>query len=115
MFFNQKNEWNQDVKSNFESFEFWIGPISKFALVRIIVFQFKNLNLKLCVVFTQEFEFRIESFITSILRNLISQPSSEARCSSITQNQNKSLIFHNCVTKGMVIQVMEVYDYIKLS
>ena len=37
--------------------EFWVGPISKFALVRIIVHQFKNLNLKIRMVFTQEFEF----------------------------------------------------------
>ena len=46
MFFNQKNKWNQDVKSNFENIELWVGPISKFALVRIIVYQLKSLNLK---------------------------------------------------------------------
>ena len=71
MFFNQKNEWNQDVKSNFETSEFWVVPIPKFALVRIIVHQLKNLNLKICMVFTQEFEFCFQIFIPLVLRNLI--------------------------------------------
>ncbi len=48
----QKNQWNQGVKSCFEN-EFWIGPIPKFALVRIMVHLLKNLNLKICM----EFEF----------------------------------------------------------
>ena len=46
MFFNQKNEWNQDVKSNFETSEFWVVPIPKFALVRIIVHQLKKIEYK---------------------------------------------------------------------
>ena len=75
MFFNQKNEWNQDVKTNFENFEFWVGPIPKFALVRIIVHQSKNLNLKICMVFTQEFEFCFQIFIPLVLRNLIFETS----------------------------------------
>ena len=54
VFFNQKNEWNQDVKSNFENIEFWVGPISKLALVRIIVHQLKNLNLKIPMVFQKK-------------------------------------------------------------
>ena len=58
------------IKS-FENFEFWVGPISKFALVRIIVHQLKNFNLKICMVFTQEFEFCFQIFIPLVLRNLI--------------------------------------------
>ena len=85
VFFNQKNEWNQDVKSNFETFEFWVGPISKFAPVRIIVHQLKTLNVKICMVFTQEFEFYFQIFIPLVLRNLIFEIS-EAPLSSIWKN-----------------------------
>ena len=67
VFFNQKNKWNQDVKSNFENFEFWVGPISKFAL--------EDLNLKISIVFTQEFEFCFQIFIPLLLRNLIFETS----------------------------------------
>ena len=100
MFFNQKNKWNQDVKSNFENFEFWVGPISKFALVRIIVHQLKNLNLKICMVFTQEFEFCFQIFIPLVLRNLIFE-TSEAPLSSIWKNWQKSLFFHEYLPKGL--------------
>ena len=100
MFFNQKNEWNQDVKSNFENFEFWIGPISKFALVTIIVHQLKNLNLKICMVFTQEFEFCFQIFIPLVLRNFIFE-TSEAPLTSISKNWQKSLFFHEYLPKGL--------------
>ena len=33
MFFHQKNKWNQGVKSNFENFDFWVVPTSRFALI----------------------------------------------------------------------------------
>ena len=59
--FNKKNKWNQDVKLNFE---FWTLPISKFALVRIIVHQFYNLKQKMYMVFTQKFEFCFQIYIT---------------------------------------------------
>ena len=39
-FFNQKNKWNQGVKSNFEKFGFWVELIPKFALVRALFHQF---------------------------------------------------------------------------
>ena len=100
MFFNQKNEWNQDVKSNFETSEFWVVPIPKFALVRIIVHQLKNLNLKICMVFTQEFEFCFQIFIPLVLRNLIFE-TSEAPLSSIWKNWQKSLFFHEYLPKGL--------------
>ena len=64
VFFNKKNKWNQDVKLNFENFEFWTVPISKFALFRVIVYQFYNLKLKIYMVFTEKFEFCFQIFIT---------------------------------------------------
>ena len=85
MFFNQKNEWNQDVKSNFETSEFWVVPIPKFALVRIIVHQLKNLNVEKGMVFTQEFDFCFKIFIPLVLRNLIFE-TSEASLYSIWKN-----------------------------
>ena len=98
--FNQKNKWNQDVKSNLENFEFSVGPISKFALVRMIVHQFKNLKLKICMVFTQEFEFCFQIFILLVLRNLFFE-TSEAPLSSIWKNWQKSLFFHEYLPKGL--------------
>ena len=71
MFFNQKNKWNQDAKTNFENFEFWAGPISKFALVH----RFENFNLKICMVFTQKFEICFKIFIPLVLRKLIFETS----------------------------------------
>ena len=85
MFFNQKNEWNQDVKSNFENSEFWVGLISKFAHVRIIAHQLQNSNLEIVMGFTQEFEFCFQIFIPLVLRNLIFE-TSEAPLSSIWKN-----------------------------
>ena len=52
------------------------------------------------MVFAQKFEFSSQNLSISIFKNLIFQPS-EARLSSITQNWNKSLSFHNCVPKGL--------------
>ena len=100
MFFNQKNEWNQDVKLNFETSEFWVVPIPKFALVRIIVHQLKKLNLKICMIFTQEFDFCFQIFISLALRNLIFE-TSEAPLSSILKNWQKSIFFHECLPKGL--------------
>ena len=94
MFFNKKNKWNQDVKLNFENFEFWTLPISKFALVRIIVYQFYNLKLKIYMVFTEKFEFCFQIFITWILRNSICQ-TSEAPLPSILYKWKKSLSSHD--------------------
>ena len=37
-------------QSELENFEFLVGPISKFALVRIAVYQSENLNPKICMV-----------------------------------------------------------------
>ena len=100
MFFNQKNEWNQDVKSNFETSEFWVVPIPKFALVRIIVHQLKKLNVKKGMIFTQEFDFCFQIFISLVLRNLIFE-TSEAPLSSIWRNWQKSLFFHEYLPKGL--------------
>ena len=82
MFFNQKNKWNQDIKSNFENYEFWVGPFPKFALVRMIVNEFKNLKLKMYMVFTQEFEFCFQILIPLVLKNFVFE-TSEAPLSSI--------------------------------
>ena len=98
MFFNNKNKRNQDVKSNFKTSEFWVVPIPKFALVRIIVHQLKNLNLKKCMVFTQDFEFCFQIFIPLVLRNLIFE-TSEAPLSSILYNWRKLLSFHDFLPK----------------
>ena len=62
MFFNQKNKWNWGVKSNFENFDFWIVPISRFALAMTTINQFQILRLKLHMVFTQKFEFWFQNF-----------------------------------------------------
>ena len=48
------------------------------------------------MIFAQKFEFSSQNLCASLLKNLIFQPS-EARLSSITQNWNKSLSFHNFV------------------
>ena len=52
------------------------------------------------MVFAQKFEFSSQNLSISLLKNLIFQPS-EARLSSITQNWNKSLSFHNFIPKGL--------------
>ena len=52
------------------------------------------------MVFTQKFESSSQYLSISVFKNLIFQPS-EAQLSSITQNWNKSLSFHNCVPKGL--------------
>ena len=52
------------------------------------------------MVFTQKFESSSQNLNISVFKNLIFQPS-EARLSSITQNWNKSLSFHDCVPKGL--------------
>ena len=100
MFSNQKNKWNLGVKSNFENFEFWVVPISKSALVTTTVHQFQKLGLVLCMVFNQEFEFCVQTFFTSLLKNSIFIHS-EARLSSIMQNWKKLLSFHYCLPKGV--------------
>ena len=100
MFSNQKNKWNLGVKSNFENFEFWVVPISKSALVTTTVHQFQKLGLVLCMVFNQEFEFCVQTFFTSLLKNSIFIHS-EARLSSIMQNWKKLLRFHYCIPKGV--------------
>ena len=100
MFSNQKNKWNLGVKSNFENFEFWVAPISKSALVRTTVHQFQKLGLVLCMVFNQEFEFCVQTFFTSLLKNSIFIHS-EARLSSIMQNWKKLLNFYHCLPKGV--------------
>ena len=82
VFFNQKNKRNLGVKLNFENFDFWVVPISKFALSMTMINQFQILRLKLRMVFTQKFEFWFQNFFTSFLRNFIFQPS-EAQLSSI--------------------------------
>ena len=100
MFSNQKNKWNLVVKLNFEYFEFWVVPISKSALVMTTVHQFQKLGLVLCMVFNQEFEFCVQTFFTSLLKNSIFIHS-EARLSSIMQNWKKLLRFHYCIPKGV--------------
>ena len=75
-------------------------PISKSALVTTTVHQFQKLGLVLCMVFNQEFEFCVQTFFTSLLKNSIFIHS-EARLSSIMQNWKKLLRFHYCIPKGV--------------
>ena len=51
------------------------------------------------MVFAQKFEFSSQNLIISLLKSFIFSPSA-ARLSSIMQNWNKSLSFHNCIPKG---------------
>ena len=51
-------------------------------------------------MFAQKFEFSSKNLCISFLKNFIFQPS-EAWLSSIMQNWNKSLSFHDCVPKGL--------------
>ena len=90
MVFNKKNKGNQDVKLNFENLELLTVPISKFALVRVIVYQFCNLKLKIYMVFTEKFEFCFQIFTTKILRNSIFQVS-DTPLPSILYKWKKSL------------------------
>ena len=76
----------EDVAAAYgDNFEFWVGPISKFAVIRMIIHQFKNLKLKICMDFTQEFEFFVQILIPSVLRNFVFE-TSEAPLSSILKN-----------------------------
>ena len=75
-------------------------PISKSALVTATVHQFQKLGLVLCMVFNQEFEFCVQTFFTSLLKNSIFIHS-EARLSSLMQNWKKLPCFHDCLTKGV--------------
>ena len=100
MFSNQKNMWNLGVKSNFENFEFWAASISKSALVMTILIQFQKFRLVLCMVFNQEFEFFVQTFFTSRLKNSIFLHS-EAQLSSMMQNWKKWLNFYNYIPKGV--------------
>ena len=63
-------------------------PISKSALVTATVHQFQNLRLVLGMVYSQEFEFCVQNFFTSLFRNSIFLHS-EAWLSSIMQNRKK--------------------------
>ncbi len=101
MFSNQKNKWNLGVISNFENFEFWVVPIPKSALVTTTVHQFQKLELVLSMVFNQEFEFCVQTFSTSLLKNSIFLHS-EDWLSSIMQNWMKLLIFQYCIPKGVI-------------
>ena len=96
MFSNQKNKWNLGVKSDFENVEFWVMLISKSVLVTATVHQFQKLRLVLCMVFNQEFEFCVQNFFTSLFGNSFFLHS-EARLSSILQNEKKLLSFHYCI------------------
>ena len=97
MFSNQKNNWNLGVKSNFE---FWVEPIFKYAVVTTTVHQFQKSRLVLCMIFSQEVEFCVQTFFTSFLKNSIFLHI-EARLSSIMRNCKKLLSFHCCSPKGV--------------
>ena len=60
---------------NIENYEFWVGPFPKFALVRRIVNEYKNLKLYMYIVFTQEFEFWFQILIPLVLRNFVFETS----------------------------------------
>ena len=73
---------------------------SRFALALTVFPQFQKLRLRWSMVFTKEFEFQFQKFITSLLRNLIFQPS-EAPLSMVLQNLSKLISFHYWVPKGL--------------
>ena len=100
MFFNQKNIWNWGTKTDFVIFHHLVVLNSRFALVMTVFPQFQKLRLQWSMVFTKEFEFYFQKFITSLLRNLIFQPS-EAPLSMVLQNLSKLISFHYWVPKGL--------------
>ena len=100
MFFNQKNIWNWGVKTDFVNFHHMVVLNSRFALALTVFPQFQKLRLCWSMVFTKEFEFQFQKFITSLLRNLIFQPS-EAPLSMVLQNLSKLISFHYWVPKGL--------------
>ena len=73
---------------------------SRFALALTVFPQFQKLRLRWSMVFTKEFEFQFQKFITSLLRNLIFQPS-EAPLSMVLQNLSKLISFHYWVPKDL--------------
>ena len=52
MFFHLKNKWNKGVKSDFENFDFWVVPTSRFALILTKGYQYLKSNVGLHSVFT---------------------------------------------------------------
>ena len=100
MFFNQKNIWNWGAKTDFVIFHHMVVLNSRFALVLTMFPKFQKLRLRWSMVFTKEFEFQFQKFITSLLRNLIFQPS-EAPLSMVLQNLSKLISFHYWVRKGL--------------
>ncbi len=62
--FQSEKQIESRCQTKFENFEFLVSPISKFFLVRIIVHQFENLNLKICMVFTWDFEFCFQNLFS---------------------------------------------------
>ena len=99
MLFNQENIWNWGVKTDFVNFDHLVVLNSRFALVMTVFPQFQKLRLRWIMVFPKEFEFYFQKFITSLLRNLIFQPS-EAPLLAILQNWTKSLSLHDSLPKG---------------
>ena len=100
MFLNQKNIWNWGAKTDFVIFHHLVVLNSRFALVMTVFPQFQKLRLRWSMVFTKEFEFYFQKFITSLLRNLIFQPS-EAPLSMVLQNLSKLISFHYWVPKDL--------------
>ena len=100
MIFNQKNVWNSGAKADFVNFHHMVVLNSRFALALTVFPQFQKLRLRWSMVFTKEFEFQFQKFITSLLRNLIFQPS-EAPLSMVLQNLSKLISFHYWVPKGL--------------
>ena len=99
-FFNQKNIWNSGAKTDFVNFHHMVVLNSRFALALTVFPQFQKLRLRWSMVFTKEFEFQFQKFITSLLRNLIFQPS-EAPLSMVLQNLSKLISFHYWVPKDL--------------
>ena len=100
MFFNKKNKCNWGVKSNFENCKFLVSSISKFAIFMTKICWLQTSRLILLTILQKEFEFHLQNFITSFLRNLIFQPS-EAQLSSIWQSIEKSLKFLSLEPLGL--------------
>ena len=52
VFFNQKNKWNLEVKTNFENFDFQVSPTPIIALILIKMHHFQTSNIILYSEFT---------------------------------------------------------------
>ena len=101
VFFNQKNKWNLEVKTNFENFDFQVLPVLIFALILIKTHHFQTSNINLYSEFTNWCRFWFKIFQNVLWKNSIFL-TSEAPLLVYLQNWTKSLSFHESGLSGQL-------------